>query len=262
MRSYPVKTPRIVQSIFSKYIWCFPVNKESANQNSKEIYLTFDDGPIPEITPWVLQELSEYKAKATFFCIGENVRKYPEIFRKIISNGHSIGNHTYNHLNGWKTSKKRYLNNVEKAEKCFQSRWPSGSVFSPDSSWDQSSVSGLRSSVFSTDSYRDQSSLQKQSTTNHQLSTKLFRPPYGRIKPNQANKILKKGYEIIMWDVLSGDFDLSLSKEECLKNVLKNAHDGSIVVFHDSEKAFKNLEYVLPRTLEHFTEKGFVFKAI
>ena len=243
MRTYPIKTPKVIQSIFGKFRWRFKTDK-------KIIYLTFDDGPIPEITPWVLQQLSQYKAKATFFCIGENVRKHPEIFRKIISEEHSIGNHTNNHINGWRTNKEEYLDNVEKAELSFQS-----AVGSLQSQW-------LSGSVSSPYRYPYQSSLQKQTTSNHQLSTKLFRPPYGKIKPYQANKILKKGYEIIMWDVLSGDFDLSLSKENCLKNVLKNAQVGSIVVFHDSEKAFKNLEYVLPRALEYFTEKGFVFKSI
>jgi peptidoglycan/xylan/chitin deacetylase (PgdA/CDA1 family) len=229
MSAYPVKTPRIIQSIFRKYKWCFPTDKNSTSMidlqevpQVKEIYLTFDDGPIPEITPWVLKKLAEYKAKATFFCVGENVSKHPEIFRKIISEEHAIGNHTNNHLNGWRTNKKTYLYNIGKAEDIF------------------SELAGK----------------------NQQPRTRLFRPPYGKIKPNQANKILKNGYDIIMWDVLSGDFDLSLSKENCLKNVLKNANSGSIVVFHDSEKAFKNLEYVLPRTLEYFTEKGFVFKAI
>ena len=233
MRAYPVKTPGIVQSIFRKYKWRFHSDKKSEHGQDKEIYLTFDDGPTPEITPWVLQKLSEYKAKATFFCIGENVKKHPEIFQKIITDNHSIGNHTNDHLNGWKTSKRDYLDNIEKAEKRLRF-----------------AVSGLTSSVY------------KQKANKSQLSTNLFRPPYGRISPNCVNQILRKGYKIIMWDVLSGDFDLSLSKENCLQNVLKNANHGSIVVLHDSEKSFKNLEYVLPRTLEYFTEKGYVFKAI
>ena len=243
MRTYPVKTPGIVQSIFGRYRWRFQMDKKPAHGQDKEVYLTFDDGPIPEITTWVLKKLSEYNAKATFFCVGENVKKHPQIFQKIITDRHSVGNHTHNHLNGWRTNKEEYLNNIEKAETSFQSRWLSGSVSSPHR-------------------YRNQSSLQKQTTPNHQLSTKLFRPPYGKIKTNQANKIIEKGYDIVMWDVMSGDFDLSLSKEKCLKNVLKNTNSGSIVVFHDSEKAFKNLEYVLPKTLAYFTEKGYVFKGI
>lgn len=243
MRTYLVKTPRIVQTIFKKYRWRICTEKKSASEKDREVYLTFDDGPIPEITPWVLHELSKYNAKATFFCIGENVRKYPEIFHRIISEKHSIGNHTNNHLNGWKTNKRKYLNNIKQAELIFQSRWLSGSVSGPHR-------------------YRNQSSLQIPITNNHHLSTTLFRPPYGKIRPNCGNKIFKMGYDIIMWDVLSGDFDPSLSKEKCLQNVLKNTNSGSIVVFHDSEKAFKNLEYVLPRTLAYFTERGYVFKAI
>ena len=240
MRTYPVKTPGIVQSIFGKYRWRFQMDKKTASRQDREIYLTFDDGPIPEITPWVLQNLSQYRAKATFFCIGENIKKHPEIFQKIISENHSIGNHTYNHLNGWKTNREEYLNNVDEAEL---------SLRSSIGSW-KLGVGNL------------QSSAKTQTAKNKQLTTNLFRPPYGKIKPNQANKILKKGYDIIMWDVLSGDFDLSISKEKCLKNVLKNTRRGSIVVFHDSEKAYKNLEYVLPKVLAYFTEKGYIFKAI
>lgn len=240
MRTYPVKTPGIIRSLFGKYRWRFQTDKKTTSPQNKEIYLTFDDGPIQEITPWVLQNLSQYKAKATFFCIGENVKKYPKIFQKIISEKHSIGNHTYNHLNGWKTNKDEYLKSVEKAEISLQS-----------------SVGSCQLSVFGL-----QSSVKTQITKNKQLTTSLFRPPYGKIKINQANKILKKGYDIIMWDVLSGDFDLSISKEKCLKNVLKNTGSGSIVVFHDSKKAYKNLEYVLPKVLAYFTEKGYVFKAI
>ena len=233
MRTYPVKTPGIIQSIFGKYRWRIESEKSTAGEESGEIYLTFDDGPIPELTPWVLQQLSQYNAKATFFCVGENVKRHPEIFQKILYEKHSIGNHTNSHLNGWKTNKEVYLNNIEKAEVNFES-----------------SINGYRSSN------------ETQTTGNNSLKTSLFRPPYGKIRPSQANKILNKGYEIIMWDVLSGDFDLSLSKENCLKNVLTNTESGSIVVFHDSEKAFKNLEYVLPKVLEYFTEKGYVFKSI
>ena len=233
MRTYPIKTPRIIQSIFGKYRWRFETERLTADEQIGEIYLTFDDGPIPELTPWVLQQLSKYNAKATFFCVGENVKRHPEIFQKILSEKHSIGNHTNSHLNGWKTNKEVYLNNIEKAEANFKS-----------------SVTGLWSPN------------ETQTTGKSSFKTNLFRPPYGKIRPGQAKKILNNGYDIIMWDVLSGDFDLSLSKESCLNNVLRNTESGSIIVFHDSEKAFKNLEYVLPRVLEYFTEKGYVFKAI
>lgn len=216
MKLYPVKTPKIVQNIFRSFIW-------NIDTDNKEIYLTFDDGPIPEITPWVLNTLSKYKAKATFFCIGKNIKNHPAIFEKIIEEGHSIGNHTFNHLNGWRTTNKKYMKNIEKAE------------------------ISLRSSVFGLHS---------------EPSSKLFRPPYGRIKPSQAKKIIAKGYKIIMWNVLSGDFDQKLTKEDCYQNVIKNMNNGSIIVFHDSEKAFKNLEYTLPKVLEHCTKNGFVFKAL
>lgn len=218
MKFYPVKTPKIFQNIFRSYIWNIPTKK-------KEIYLTFDDGPIPEITPWVLKTLSDYNAKATFFCIGENVKNHPIIFQNIIDQGHTIGNHTYHHLNGWKTSTQTYLNSMDKAESI---QYSTGSRYN----------------------------------YSKQFASKLFRPPYGKIKPGQAKKIIEKGYKIIMWNVLSGDFDQKLIKEDCYQNVIKNSKNGSIIVFHDSEKAFKNLEYTLPKVLEYCTVNGFIFKAL
>ncbi len=213
MKTYLVKTPKIIQQLFSKYQWKVTTDK-------KEIYLTFDDGPIPEITPWVLEQLQKYQAKATFFCVGDNVSKYPEVFNSVVQEGHAIGNHTFNHLNGWKTATNSYVENVEKCAV----------------------------------------TIKKQQTKPIETNSLLFRPPHGKIKPSQAKKLLQKGYKIILWDVLSGDFDPGLSKETCLNRVLKNTQKGSIIVFHDSEKAFKNLEYVLPKTLEHFSKKGYVFK--
>lgn len=183
-----------------------------------KIYLTFDDGPTPEITEWTLQQLKKYNAKATFFCIGDNIKKYPEIFKKVIEEGHSIGNHTFNHLNGWKTSKKDYLENTKKC---------------------QSEISSLKSAICN-----------------------LFRPPYGKIKPSQSKELRKLGYKIIMWDIISYDFDATISKEKCLENILKNVKSGSIIVFHDSIKAFPNLEYTLPKMLEILNKKGFVFAKI
>ncbi|MCF6297668.1 MAG: polysaccharide deacetylase family protein [Flavobacteriaceae bacterium] len=227
MKSYPAKIPKIIQSIFKSFIWSLPTNK---NPDSREIYLTFDDGPIPKITPWVLQMLSDYNAKATFFCIGENIKKYPDIFQKILNDEHSIGNHTYNHLNGWKTTTQKYLNNISQVENLLKLKTRSPNLQS--------------------------------TTSNQQLTTNLFRPPYGKINPQQAKPLIKKGYKIIMWDVLSGDFDQNLKKEDCFQNVIKHTEKGSIIVFHDSEKAFKNLRYTLPKTLELFSEKGYVFKAL
>ena len=199
-----VKAHWIIKKLFSNYVWDIP-------NNENKVYLTFDDGPTPEITQWTLNQLKEYNAKATFFCIGDNVRKYPEIFQKVINEGHSIGNHTFNHLNGWKTNTSDYIKNVKLYE------------------------------------------------TEH---CKLFRPPYGKIKPSQSKILRKLGYRIIMWDIISYDFDATISKEQCLENVLKNVKSGSIIVFHDSKKAFSNLEYALPRTLQFLKEKGFVCEKI
>ncbi|MCH3881699.1 MULTISPECIES: polysaccharide deacetylase family protein [Tenacibaculum] len=205
MKLYFTKTPRIFTRIFSNYTWRFSSDK-------KEIYLTFDDGPTPEITDFVLSELQKYNAKATFFCIGKNVEKHPDIFKRLITEGHTVGNHTQNHFNGWKHKTVNYLNNIETASKLIES--------------------------------------------------KLFRPPYGKIKASQGKELIKKGYKIIMWSVLSADFDTSISREQCLQNVLRNTNNGSIVVFHDSLKASEKLTYVLPKVLEEFSKKGFTFKAI
>ena len=213
---YWIKTNALIKRIFPNYVW-------DVSNTENKIYLTFDDGPIPEITEWVLEELKKYEAKATFFCIGDNIQKYPEIFEKVIKDGHSVGNHTFNHLNGWETSTKEYIEN---------------SI--------QCSVIG------------NQSPNCKLKTENCQL----FRPPYGKIKTSQAKKLRQLGYKIIMWDVLSADYDTSISPEKCLENVLKNVTSGSIIVFHDSVKAFPNLEYTLPKALKYWQEKGFVFEKL
>ena len=199
--------------IFSKYTWHFFSDK-------KEIFLTFDDGPTPEITEFVLTELKKYNAKATFFCIGKNIKNHPEIFNKIIADNHAIGNHTQNHIKGWEYTKNDYLENVIKVEET------------------------LKTCNFKT------------------LQLNLFRPPYGKIKKSQAKKILKRGYKIIMWTVLSADFKTTISKEEYLQNVLKNTKNGSIIVFHDSVKAAERMKYALPKVLKEFSDKGFVFKSI
>jgi peptidoglycan/xylan/chitin deacetylase (PgdA/CDA1 family) len=203
--SFWVKTNRIIKWIFPNYVWNIP-------NDEQKVFLTFDDGPTPEITEWVLEQLKKYNAKATFFCIGNNIEKYPEIFQKTIAEGHAIGNHTFNHLNGWKTSTEVYIENVKLYE-----------------------------------------------TQNPKLVTRnLFRPPYGKIKHSQSKILRKLGYKIIMWDVLSRDYDQSISATQCLENVLSNIETGSIIVFHDSVKAEHNLKYVLPKTLEFLKEKGFV----
>jgi peptidoglycan/xylan/chitin deacetylase (PgdA/CDA1 family) len=204
---YLVKTPWLLKKLYPNLIW-------NTRPATRCIYLTFDDGPIPIVTPFVLNILKKHNAKATFFCIGDNVSKHTDIFEQVKTDGHAIGNHTFNHLKGWITDNTIYLNNFLQADKL--------------------------------------------------LDTSLFRPPYGRIKRAQI-KLLKKArpeLKIIMWDVLSGDFDINLSPEACLKNVLKHTEAGSIVVFHDSLKAFDRLEYVLPRALEYWSKEGYSFNAL
>ncbi len=177
----------------------------------QEVYLTFDDGPTPGVTPWVLDRLDEADAKATFFCLGRNVDKYPGIYNQILSAGHSVGNHSYSHLKGFRSSIKRYIEDIHLA--------------------------------------------------GNLIDSKLFRPPYGRIFPGQVNAVLQQ-YDIIMWDVLSIDYNSGLTGERVLKNVTKNVKPGSIIVFHDSDKASGNLCYALPRTLEFLQESGFTMKTI
>jgi peptidoglycan/xylan/chitin deacetylase (PgdA/CDA1 family) len=218
---YWIKTNRLIKKLFSNYVWDIP-NTEN------KIYLTFDDGPTPEITEWVMQELQKFNAKATFFCIGNNIEKYPEIFKKVITEGHSIGNHTFNHLNGWKTSTEEYIEN--------SIQWSVVSGQSPNCN--------LLPTPIGTE------------------ICNLFRPPYGKIKASQAEKLRQQGYKIIMWDVLSADYDNSISKEKCLENATKKVTSGSIIVFHDSVKAFPNLVYTLPKALKYFKEKGFVFEKL
>ncbi len=201
---YLVKTPQVIQNLFPNFTWRIPTNE-------KVLYFTFDDGPIPEVTPWVLEQLKAFQAKATFFCVGENVVKHPEVFESVIEQGHAVGNHTFNHLNGWNTDNIPYYHNVRHC-------------------------ANLMKSV-------------------------LFRPPYGRIKPKQA-QFLQRHYRIVMWEVLSGDFDPAVSAEQCAENVIKNAKPGSIIVFHDSLKAKNKLEYALPAVLEHFSKEGYRFEKL
>jgi peptidoglycan/xylan/chitin deacetylase (PgdA/CDA1 family) len=213
MKAYWVKTSLLIKKLFSGYIWDIP------NEQNK-IYLTFDDGPTPEITDWVLQLLKKYGATATFFCIGKNILDNPEIFKRIISDGHSIGNHTHNHLNGWKTPTASYLQNFDMCAETISK------------------------------------------ITSNTSNTKIFRPPYGKIKRSQAKAIKARGYKIIMWDVLSADFDQSITQEKCLDNALSNLKPGSVIVFHDSIKAYKNLQYVLPKTLEFIDQQHYKYDTI
>lgn len=205
------KIPSIIKTIFFNQVWSIP-------NEDKKIYLTFDDGPIPEVTPWVLRVLKQCNIKATFFCIGDNIRKHPEVFKQIVSDGHQIANHSFNHLNGWKTDSKKYIENVLETE----------------------------NEIF------------KHTTS----SLKLFRPPYGKIKPNQSYKLRKLGFKIIMWDVISKDYDVNLHPETCELNVIQYVSSGSIIVFHDSKKAFKNLTNSLPSVIEKLQKAGYVFDVL
>ena len=201
----PVVVPLWMRAFYPNRIWQMP-NKH------KVIYLSFDDGPHQHITPQVLSMLEDYQAKASFFCVGDNVRKYPEVFSNIIQRGHAVGNHSFHHLNGWKTDKQAYVNDIVKANALIQSN--------------------------------------------------LFRPPNGRLKSNQAKTLISHGYEIVMWTLLSSDYDEQLSKEKCAERLLKKIRPGAIVLFHDSDKAKRNMIYALERLLYEGTRQGYRFEAL
>jgi peptidoglycan/xylan/chitin deacetylase (PgdA/CDA1 family) len=209
MHKYFIKTPWLVKQLFPSYIWDIPTDE-------KVVYLTFDDGPHPAVTPWVLDELKKYNASATFFCIGNNVKQHSKIYDRIKMEGHAIGNHTYNHVNGWKANAGKYISDIRAASELIDSS--------------------------------------------------LFRPPYGRIRTNQAKLIPealgKEDAKIIMWDVLSGDFDKDFTGKQCFDHVVLNVSPGSIVVFHDSEKAWTNLKYALPESLKYLEGEGYMFKKL
>ena len=188
--------------------WYYPEVTWNKSREERKVYLTFDDGPIPEITPWIMETLSKYDVKATFFCVGENIDKYPNIYSDLLKNGHRIGNHTNNHLKGWDYSDDKYISNVYQC--------------------------------------------------HEKTKSNLFRPPYARAKKSQLKR-LKDDFEFIYWDVLSGDFDLNLSPEACLQNVLKHTKNGSIIVFHDNIKAIPRVQYALPRCIEYFKSEGYEF---
>lgn len=225
----PIKTPLIAKKLFPNYVWDIPTK-------NKVLYLTFDDGPTPEITHWTLNILKQYHAKATFFCIGNNIEKYPDVFHNILDEGHAIGNHTQNHIKGWHHTAKSYLKNIELCESILNTQIPNS----------KSQLTNNNSEIL-----------------NHQsLIVNLFRPPYGQITPKQGKSLIDLNYKIIMWDVLSFDWDKNVTPENCFNNVIYKSKPGSIIVFHDSLKASKNMQYALPKVLEYFTEKGFEFKVI
>lgn len=221
----PVKMPRLIKWLYPDYLW----DKKRDCKGERVLYLTFDDGPIPEATPWVLESLERYNAKATFFLIGDNIDKHPEIFQDVLRSGHRLGNHTYNHLNGRKTDTSVYMENIARA--------------------DQKIEENIKKTA--PERYDD-----------YKKERKLFRPPYGQLKKEQAKLIRKQHYDIVLYDTLAYDWELQINGEKCTKNVLNNAKNGSIVLFHDSLKAFKNLEVALPRVLEHFSALGYDFKAL
>lgn len=205
MKFTPVKTPKFVEHVLPNLVW-------NVHDDDQALFLTFDDGPTPEITDWTLDVLHTYNAKATFFCIGKNVEQHPQLYQRILDEGHAVGNHTQNHVKGWKTKTPDYMAEVEKAATL--------------------------------------------------INSKLFRPPYGQIKPKQAKVLSNQGYNIIMWNILSFDWNKSVTPKECLDNVLLHADSGDIIVFHDSIKASKNMMFALPKVLEHFKKEGFKFKRI
>lgn len=206
-----MRIPNFFNSLFPNQIWNLP-------KSQKTVYLTFDDGPIPNVTPWVLDLLKEKKIKASFFCIGDNIRKHPEIFSRILEEGHTVGNHTFNHINGWKNTSDNYIQNILKCNEEIEK--------------------------------------------HVKLERKLFRPPYGRITPKQIKILKQKGYEIIMWELLSQDYNNHLSAQECYINATKKVRSGSIIVFHDSIKAEKNLRDSLPKTIDTLLKKEYIFSPL
>jgi peptidoglycan/xylan/chitin deacetylase (PgdA/CDA1 family) len=205
------RTPFFLPWLYPSLVWRIPTEE-------KELFLTFDDGPVPGPTEFVLDELAKRNCQATFFCIGDNVRKHPQIFEKVVTEGHAVGNHTFHHLKGWNSDRKTYADNVKMCDEVFHQVLPAS----------------------------DRAS--------------LFRPPYGRITRAQIGDL--NAYKIIMWDVLTMDYRKSLSPENCLRESVRATRTGSIVVFHDSLKAERNMTYALPRYLDYFLEKGYSFKRL
>ena len=199
--------PNWIPQAFPKLIWSKP-------SSAKEIYLTFDDGPTPQVTDFTLKLLDEYNAKGTFFCVGDNVRRFSSIASDALASGHSLGNHTYHHKNGWKTSSAIYAREVALCQQAFE--------------------------------------------THLSVLPKMFRPPYGRITPKQATEI-NQTYQIVMWSYLTGDYENDIDLDKRWSHMKTSIQPGKIVVFHDSEKAFFNLRYLLPRTLDYFSSQGFRF---
>jgi peptidoglycan/xylan/chitin deacetylase (PgdA/CDA1 family) len=205
------RAPFFLPWLYPNLVWRIPTEK-------KELYLTFDDGPVPGPTDFVLEVLAKHSIKATFFCIGDNVHKHPDVFKRVLDQGHTIGNHTFNHLKGWSTSLEKYLENVKQCEAEFR-------------------------------------------TSNLEFRTSnLFRPPYGKITSSQISAL--NDYRIVMWDVLTNDYDRAKSPEAVLKNSIRVTRPGSVIVFHDSIKAERNMSYALPRYIDHFLNLGYSFNKL
>ncbi|MDR0332535.1 MAG: polysaccharide deacetylase family protein [Dysgonamonadaceae bacterium] len=198
--------PLLYRLLYPRATWRIP------NEREKTIYLTFDDGPVPEITPWVLDVLDEYNVKATFFCVGDNVRKYPEIYEEILHRGHRVGNHTFNHIQGWRHRTQKFVENAQKASEYIQSN--------------------------------------------------LFRPPHGHMQFKQTTALIRAGYQVIMWDVVTRDYNQKISPERVFEIVKKYTRNGSIIIFHDSLKAEKNMKYALPKAIEWLLKEGYKFELL
>jgi len=196
--------PRFMRAIYPLATW-------RMSSHEKVIYLTFDDGPIPEVTPWVLDILDKYNIKATFFCVGENVMRYPDLYQELHRRGHRTGNHTYNHMRGFTTTSKTYMANVEKAAQYIDSD--------------------------------------------------LFRPPHGGLRKFQYWEVRMK-YKVILWDVISRDYDKDVPEAKVLRIVKKYTRNGSIIVFHDSLKAERNMRYAMPRAVEYLLQQGYEFRTL
>ena len=197
--------PNIVRAFYPTVLW-------RKDKNKKVIYLTFDDGPTEELTHWILKTLDEFGVKATFFCIGNNAEKYPEIVDEIRQNGHSVGIHGYEHRRGLYKEGDAYFSDIEKSKNIIKSN--------------------------------------------------LFRPPHGNITPSQAKKLKNLGYNVVLWDVITRDYNPSLSEEKVLDIAKKYTRNGSIVVFHDSRKAFKNMKYAFPKAVKYWLDNGYTFETL
>ena len=211
------KTPPLLKYLYPGLVW--DKKQEAKDCSTPTLYITFDDGPVPEVTPFVWDTLTQFDALATFFCVGENVSRYPQLYQETLYRQHAVGNHTHHHLNGWRTDDATYLDNVAACAQALRTHNPS------------------------------------------RPSSSLFRPPYGKIRRRQI-KALKAHYTLVMWDILSGDFDATFDARVCLQKSIRHTQPGTIIIFHDSYKAQKNLAYVLPRYLEHFARAGYTFSPL